>query len=101
MASLAEVGDADAGKLLDEYANNIAIGLANFVQLFSLDLFILHGDVVKGGVPMLDRIQSAVARRSLRVLVADIRLSFSALDRDSGLLGAAATVMTSVFGISV
>ena len=101
LVELVEAGDATAEALLDEYADNLAIGLANIVQLFSVDLFILHGDVVQGGQLLLDRVQAAVSRRSLRVLVADARLSFSALERDSGLLGAAATVMTRVLGISV
>jgi predicted NBD/HSP70 family sugar kinase len=101
LVAMASAGDATAASLLDEYADHLAIGLANMVQLFSLDLFILHGDVVQGGPPLVERIRAAVARRSLRVLVDDVRVSFSALERDSGLLGAAATVMTSVLGISV
>ena len=101
VAARATAGDGAAAQLLDEYSDNVAIGLANIVQLFSLDLLILHGDVARGGAPLLQRIQAAVARRSLRVLVDEVRVSLSALERDSGLLGAAATVMTGVLGISI
>ena len=56
-----------AAELLDEYADHLAIGLANLVQLLTPPLLILHGDVVGGGEDLRGRIEAAVRARVLAV----------------------------------
>ncbi|WP_020499612.1 ROK family protein [Sciscionella marina] len=43
---------------VDEYADNIALGLVNIQQLFAPGLFIVHGEAVAGGEPFRARIEA-------------------------------------------
>lgn len=101
VARRAEAGDLAAAELMADYVDNLSIGIASLVQLLSLQLFILHGDVVHAGEPMRQQLERRVIQRSLPALGEGVRIVFSELDRDSGLLGAAALVLTRHFGISV
>nr|WP_244639592.1 ROK family transcriptional regulator [Aureimonas endophytica] len=58
----AEGGSATAAGLLDLYARNIAIGIANLQQTLSLNYYILHGDAAMGGPPLARRIGEHVER---------------------------------------
>jgi len=46
--------------LLDRYARNVAVGIANLQQTVAPNVFILHGDVVLGGRLLLDAIAGHV-----------------------------------------
>ena len=56
LVQLAAAGVPGAADLLDRYARNIAIGIANLQQTVAPNFFILHGDVVSGGDRMIDAI---------------------------------------------
>jgi predicted NBD/HSP70 family sugar kinase len=62
LAKLAEAGAPGANELLDLYARNIAVGIANLQQMLAPNLFILHGDVVGGGEPLRRAIEAHVQR---------------------------------------
>lgn len=53
-------GSSSALKLLDRYARNIAVGIANLQQTMSLNFYILHGDAATGGAHLSERIQHHV-----------------------------------------
>jgi predicted NBD/HSP70 family sugar kinase len=57
IAALATAGDPKAGGLLDLYARNLAVGMANNEQVFAPGTYIMHGDVCGGGEVMLGAIQ--------------------------------------------
>ncbi|WP_089155433.1 ROK family transcriptional regulator [Micromonospora sp. NBS 11-29] len=99
LVALAEKGDRPADELLDDYADHVAVGIANLVHMLALSLFILHGDVVGGGVVLRDRVRAAVDARVLPQLAGRARVEFSELDQEAGLLGAAAVVITHQLGI--
>ena len=84
------------GELRDEYADHLAIGLANLVQLLTLPLIILHGDVVGGGEDMRARIEAAVHARVLPYL-RGTRIVHSELDQRAALVGGAALVLSDTF----
>jgi predicted NBD/HSP70 family sugar kinase len=86
-----------AARLLAEYADNLAIGLANLVQVLAPPLLIMHGDVVGGGEALRVRIEEAVRARVLPNLRANLRVVLSDLDQRAGLLGAAALVLSETF----
>ena len=49
---LFELEHSDSSEILiDEYAQNIAVGLVNLQQTFGSDRFIMHGDSTSGGEP--------------------------------------------------
>ncbi|MHB8244710.1 MAG: ROK family protein [Acidimicrobiales bacterium] len=93
LAKRASAGDAAAQQLLDEYADNLALGMASLVQLLSLRLFIVHGAVVRAGEAFRAELERRVVARSMPALADGIEVLFSELDQDSGLLGAAAIVL--------
>lgn len=101
LAKRAAAGDSAARQLLDDYADNLALGLANLVQLLSLRVFILHGNVVHAGEAFRAELERRVVARSMPALTDGIEVLYSELDQDSGLLGAAAMVLAKHLGVSL
>ncbi|KQT02794.1 ROK family transcriptional regulator [Rhizobium sp. Leaf386] len=60
LASEAETGASPALALLDRYARNIAVGIANLQQTMSLNFYILHGDAATGGERLSDLVKHHV-----------------------------------------
>ncbi|WP_225769977.1 ROK family transcriptional regulator [Inquilinus sp. Marseille-Q2685] len=56
LAGLAEAGSGAAERLLDLYARNIAVGIANLQQTLAPNHFVLHGEVVEAG----ERLRAAI-----------------------------------------
>lgn len=95
LAALVDRGDELAGRVVEEYAHNLALGLVNVQQLFAPGLFILHGEAREGGerfrTVVEERLRDAVAfagAEQPRVLVA------SAAADDVALLGGAGLVLS-------
>ncbi|MGC0407055.1 putative NBD/HSP70 family sugar kinase [Streptomyces sp. SAI-195] len=95
LAELVRGGDALAGRVVEEYARNLALGLVNVQQLFAPGLFILHGEAREGGerfrTVVEERLRDAVAfagAEQPRVLVGT-----AAVD-DVALLGGAGLVLS-------
>lgn len=93
-------GAKAAADLLDRYAANLAIGLANVGQLLNPETIILHGDVVGGGEDLRARIEANVVERSLAYLRPTIRVVLSRIDRQATLLGAAGLVLSETFNLA-
>ena len=100
-ASLSQAGSAAADRLLQVYADNLAVGLANLVNLLGTRRIVLHGDVVGGGESMRARIQAATRARVLGYLREDVHVLLSPLDADAALLGAAGLVLSETFRLAV
>ncbi|MCW2500963.1 MAG: family transcriptional regulator protein [Frankiales bacterium] len=100
-ASLTAAGTPGADALLQAYADNLAVGLANLVNLLGTRRIVLHGDVVGGGEPMRARIEAATRERCLGYLRADVQVTLSALDADAALLGAAGLVLSETWRLAV
>ncbi len=101
LAQLATAGESRAADLLDRYAHNIAVGIANVQQTLAPSHFILHGDVVRGGPLMID----AIARH-VRRLVPDrpglnVELSSGDAGDRTALLGAAGLVLSGLMQLSI
>jgi predicted NBD/HSP70 family sugar kinase len=93
--------DADAAQLLDRYARNVAIGIANLQQTLAPNHYILHGDVVLGGAMMLDAVT-----RHVRDLVparpgCAIEIVAGDADDQAALLGAAGLVLSDMLQFSI
>lgn len=89
LQQLAERGDARARSVVEKYADNLAIGLANLRSLLGSDCFIIHGDAVGGGEPFRVMLNEATDSRAL----GPVRIVFSELGEPASLLGAAAVVL--------
>ncbi len=93
---VAVAGEAPAIRLIDRYARNIAIGIANLQQSVAPNVFILHGDVVEGGVILRDAIARHVADLVPSRPNVDIRIELGTPGEKAALLGAAGLVLSSL-----
>jgi predicted NBD/HSP70 family sugar kinase len=91
----------EAEALLQTYADNLAVGLANLVNLLGTRRIVLHGDVVGGGEAMRARIEEATRARVLGYLRDDVQVMLSPLDADAALLGAAGLVLSETFKLAI
>lgn len=66
LTSMAEQGVAGAAELLDRYAGNLAIGMANNEHMLASGVYIMHGDVCSGGDAMRRRLQHWLVEYSPR-----------------------------------
>ena len=87
LAALA-VDDRRAAALLGEYADHLAIGIANLHQTLGAQLFIIHGDAARGGPSLLDHLNAATRRRA----TGRVECELTEL-ADAPLLGAAGVVL--------
>ena len=94
LVALAGGGVAGAANLLDRYAHNVAVGIANLQQTVAPGLFILHGDVVLGGDRMINAIAEHVGRMVPRRPGGEIELIAGDAGDQAALLGAAGLVLS-------
>lgn len=66
LCELAEDGDPSATELMNQYARNLAVGIANLQTLLMPSDFILYGDIIKGSARLHDRIETDVKLLSPR-----------------------------------
>lgn len=97
LSRLAAAGVPHAAELLDEWADNLAVGLVNLHQIFAPGLFILHGDTVAGGEALRSRIERALHARIPPHPGGPPQVAFTALEDNATLLGAAGLVLSRHF----
>lgn len=100
LAGAAATGDKPAAALLADYADNLAVGLANLAQLLDPQRLILHGDVVGGGEALRSLIEERTRARVLGHLRDRLQVALSSLDQQAGLLGAAGLVLSETFSLA-
>jgi predicted NBD/HSP70 family sugar kinase len=93
--------DSRAAKLADRYANNIAIGIANVQQTLAPSHYILHGDVVLGGAPMIEAIATHVRRLVPNRPGLNIEIAAGEPGDGAALLGAAGLVLSDLLRLSI
>jgi predicted NBD/HSP70 family sugar kinase len=100
LSALAADGSDKATGLLHDYADNLAIGLANLVMLLNPQRLILHGDVVESGEGLRAAIEERTRARVLPHLRAGVSVALSPLDQRAGILGAAGLVLSETFHLT-
>ncbi|MCD7109563.1 ROK family transcriptional regulator [Rhizobium sp. DKSPLA3] len=91
----AEGGGSRAESLLDRYARNIAVGIANLQQTLSLNFYILHGDAATGGAGLSSAIERHVRSFVLTRPNQDITIVSNGLgEGHTALRGAAGLVVS-------
>jgi predicted NBD/HSP70 family sugar kinase len=100
LTALADDGSAKAAALLEAYADNLAVGLANLVMLLNPEKVILHGDVVGSGEPLRALIEDKTKTRVLPHLRDELRVALSSLDQEAGILGATGLVLSETFHLA-
>jgi predicted NBD/HSP70 family sugar kinase len=89
--------DENAQALLERYADNIAVGLANIAQLLSPGLFILHGDAAGGGETFRALVEEKMRARVFAHIGGSADVVLSELDHRATVLGAAGLVLSETF----
>lgn len=90
-------GDEVADALLDRYAKNLAIGLANNEHMLGSGTYIMHGDVCGGGALMQERLTGWLAEFSPH-RGAPPRVIMAEAGDDMTLLGGGGLVLSTVLG---
>ena len=98
---LVAAGDSAAAEVADRYAHNIAVGIANVQQTLAPSHYILHGDVVLGGDPMIEAIATHVRRLVPARPGLNIELSAGEAGDRAALLGAAGLVLSDLLQLSI
>lgn len=88
-----------ARRLMEDYADHIALGLANLTQVLGVTRFILHGDAVGGGEDLRALIVEDVRNRTFPGLREEIDIVLSELDQRAAVLGAAGLVLSFAFDL--
>ena len=89
ICELAQEGDAVAFRAVEHEAYYLGLGLANLINLFTPDVIVLSGSVMKSASLFLDRIR-AVIRSGCRFVPAEkTQLTLASLGDDTNLIGAA------------
>lgn len=95
LADLADRTDTVARSLVEEYADNLALGLVNVQQLFAPGLFVLHGEAREGGEPFRARIEERLRRDTAWSTAEPPRALLGEVGPDDvALLGGAGLVLT-------
>jgi len=94
LVELAGAGDDAAARLIDRYARNVAVGIANLQQTLAPNFFILHGDVVGGGQMMIDAIMNHVRRLVPSHPGGEIVFATGEPEDRAALLGAAGLILS-------
>jgi len=94
---LVELAGADvpgARDLLDLYARNVAVGIANLQQTVAPNFYVLHGDVVGGGEIMAEAIAGHVRALVPSRSGGEISFAIGETEDRAALLGAAGLVLS-------
>jgi predicted NBD/HSP70 family sugar kinase len=97
LVELAAAGTAGAAPLLDLYARNIAVGIANLQQTLAPNTFILHGDVIGGGTTMTNAIMRHVKQLVPSRPGCQITFAVNLAEDRAAMLGAAGLVLSDQF----
>ncbi|WP_018099368.1 ROK family protein [Sinorhizobium meliloti] len=98
---LADQGVKGATELLQEYAFNLAVGLANLQQLMAPNHIILHGDVAQGGDRILELIESRFHELILSRPGEDVSLALGDSEDVAAMRGAAGLVLSELLNFAL
>ncbi|MFA1674256.1 ROK family protein [Rhizobium mongolense] len=101
LVTLAGGGVKGAKELLQEYAFNISVGLANLQHLMALNCIILHGDVVRGGKTMLNLIEGSFRELIFHRTDEEITLAFGDSEDVATLRGAASLFLSELLNFVI
>lgn len=100
LSGLAEAGHPGAEELLELYADNLAIGLANNEHMLASQTYIMHGDVVGGGERMRALLEERLATGAPHRDTPP-RVLLDTSDDDTVLLGGGGLVLSSELDTAV
>jgi len=95
-------GSQVAEELLDRYARNIAVGIANLQQTMSLNFYILHGDAAAGGELLAQRIKLHIEQFIMKRPNQEVVILANDYERgDMALRGAAGLIVSDLLQLAI
>src|SRR6202140_30656 len=89
ICELAKKGDVLARQAVEREAFYLGLGVANLINLFTPDVIVLSGSVMKSAILFLDGIRKGICRGCRFVPFEKTELAFASLGEDANLIGAA------------
>jgi len=97
VCELASGGDPLCLELLDDMARWFLVGLGNVIMVNDPELVVIQGQVVKAGQRFLDRLRQGIRRIGLPDVEKRVRIEYSRLGDERGVLGGAAFALADFF----
>ena len=82
-------GNSKGKKVLDEFLNNLAIGIVNVIHAYGPDIVVLGGGVMKSDDIIIPRISKIISKRAWTVPRGKVCIVKSKLGNRAAALGAA------------
>ncbi len=94
LARAAAAGDAAAARFLEDTWDMLAAWLGSVVSLLDPDIIVIGGGVSRIGEPLFRTLREAVPKRTINPFAAQTPIVPAALDRDVGIYGGAAVILS-------
>ncbi|MGK2963952.1 MAG: ROK family protein [Gemmatimonadaceae bacterium] len=91
-------GDRVALEVVRDTAHFLGVGVANLINIFNPDTFVIAGGVTQAGDLLFDPLRAEVRRRAFKPSVEACRIVPGALPLSAGVVGAVATFRAQTFG---
>ena len=86
---LAREGDADCAALFDNYVHHLVVGLANLINVYDPEVFVLGGGVSHAGEFLLNAVRAKLPQYVFFKTMPYARVELATLTNDAGIIGAA------------
>ena len=92
-------GDEIVTRNVDNNAEYLGIGISNAIKMFSPELVIIHGEVIKFGERYLEKVKESVLKNTFPKVKSDYDIRFSELGENVGIIGATTIVFDNIFDL--
>lgn len=86
---LARDGDPDCAPIFDNYVHHLAVGLANLINVYDPEVFVLGGGVSHAGEFLLNAVRAKLPQYVFFKTMPYARVELATLTNDAGIIGAA------------
>ena len=76
-------------KIVDEYIANVAEGLANFINMYDIEMLVIGGGLAEYGEKILPKLKALIAEKIYNKYTYDLNIKIATLKNDAGIIGAA------------
>ena len=75
-------------KILDDYIENIAEGLANLINLYDVEMLVIGGSIAEYVEKFLPKLKALIAEKIYNKYTYDLNIKVATLKNDAGIIGA-------------
>ena len=97
VCDLASKGDPFCASRIDDVARWFLVGLGNIIMVNDPELIFIQGQYVKAGASFLERLRDGIRHIGLPDVEKQVRIEYSTLGEERGVIGAAAFVIDDFF----